>query len=81
MDEGEFNVIVNVAVEFIVGVATKAIVIDVDRPVEPFAADEAAVCSLTAAAGSSEEASRAFEALGCPLLDPCWGETSGRSLC
>jgi hypothetical protein len=72
-----FVVDVNVAVV----IDIKVIVVDEDRPVVPFAADEAVVRSLTATAGSSEEASRAFEVLGCPLLDPCLGETWGQSRC
>jgi len=73
----------NVVVEFIVDVAIDiaAIVVDEDRPVVPFGADEAAVRSLTATVGSSEEASGVFEVLECPVLDPCWGETWGQGPC
>ena len=74
----------NVAVVgFIVDVAadTKAAIVDEDRPVVPFAADEVAMHSLTGTEGSSEEASRVFVALRWPLLEPCWGEASGQRRC
>ena len=62
-------------------VATIAIIVDGDRPVAPFAADEAAESSRAETAGSLEEASGVSEALECPLLGPCSGETWGRSRC
>lgn len=78
-----FNVIVGLIVDVNVAVAIdiEAIVVDEDRPVVPFAAGEAVVRSLTETVGSSEEASRAFEVLGCLLLEPCLGETWGQSRC
>lgn len=73
----------NVVVGFIVDVAadTRAAIVDGDRLVVPFAADEVAMHSLTATADSSEEASRVFVALGWPLSEPCWGESSGQGRC
>ena len=75
--------VLNVVVELIVDVATSSLVaiVDEDRPVVPFAADEVAMHSLTVTAGSSAEASRVFAALRRPLLEPCWAETSGQGRC
>ena len=73
----------DVVVGFIVDVAadTTAAIVDEDRLVVPFAADEVAMNSLTKTVGSSEEASRVFVALRWPLLEPCWGESSGQGRC
>ena len=63
----------DVVVGFIVDIAadTTAAVVDEDRLIVPFAADEVAMNSLTTTVGSSEEASRVFVALRWPLLEPC----------
>ena len=72
----------DVAVEFVVDVVVVvAIIVDEDRPIVPFEAGEAAVCSPTAIVGSSEEASGVFEVLECLELGLCSGETWAQGPC